>query len=99
MSAKLVRQKAVADDKAPQDDGQPGDEQAPQPLSRSWSSVDAFIAECGPLAKELEANAQTKHDRQCELRRLAEHAAGELEEGTYKQNWEKPAVDEVVPSI
>jgi hypothetical protein len=24
---------------------------------------------------------------------------GELDEGTYKQNWEKPAVDEVVPSI
>jgi hypothetical protein len=24
---------------------------------------------------------------------------GELEEGTYEQNWEKPAVDDIVPSI
>ena len=39
------------------------------------------IAECQPLADKLDANNQTKKDRKLELKRLAEHAAGNLDEG------------------
>ena len=83
----LARQNAVRDDDnlsdAQQDsprDGAAGGVAA-EPLRKTWDSVEQFIAECQPLAEKLEANKTTIKDRKAELKRLAEHAAKELDEG------------------
>ena len=52
-----------------------------QPLSKTWSTVQHFLKDCQPLAGKLDANDTTKTDRKAELKRLAEHAAGNLDEG------------------
>lgn len=52
-----------------------------QPLSKTWSTVQHFLKDCQPLAGKLDANDTTKTDRKAELKRLAEHAAKELDEG------------------
>ena len=53
-----------------------------QPLSKTWSTVQHFLKDCQPLAEKLDANDTTKTDRKAELKRLAEDAAVNLDEGT-----------------
>ena len=83
----LVRQDAVRDGDdvpSPQEGSPPAGESPPaaEPLRKTWDSVQLFIAECQPLADKLDANDQTKKDRKLELKRLAEHAAGNLDDAT-----------------